>query len=91
MFNPDDILVSFDVVSLFTNVPLVETINIIANHIYQKKAKRPAFEKHIFKNLVKKATGGIFLYRGEYFRQVDGVTMGSPLGPTFSQLLSCVL
>ena len=84
VFNPDDILVSFDVVSLFTNVPLVETIDIIANHIYQNKAKRPPFEKHIFKELVKKATGGIFLYRGEYYRQVDGVTMGSPLGPTLA-------
>ena len=81
VFNPDDILVSFYVVSLFTIVPLVDTIDIIANHIYQNKAKRPQFEKHIFTELMKKATGGIFLYRGEYYRQVDIVTMGSPLGP----------
>ena len=30
------------------------------------------------------ATSGIFMYRDRYFRQVDGVTMGSPLGPTMA-------
>ena len=84
VFHPKDILVSFDVVSLFTNVPLAETIDIIADHIYQKPETKPPFEKSIFKELVKKATGGIFLYQGEYFRQIDGVTMGSPLGPTMA-------
>ena len=30
------------------------------------------------------ATSGIFMHRDRYFRQVDGVTMGSPLGPTMA-------
>ena len=30
----DDKLVSFDVVSLFTNIPLNETINIIADYVF---------------------------------------------------------
>ena len=30
-FKSNDILISFDIVSLFTNVPLSETINIIAD------------------------------------------------------------
>ena len=30
------------------------------------------------------ATSGIFMYRDRYFRQVDGVTMCSPLGPTMA-------
>ena len=33
---PGDKMVSFDVVSLFTNVPLIDTINLIANYIYSK-------------------------------------------------------
>ena len=35
-FNPNNqnTMVSFDVVSLFTNVPLVETIDIILNRLY---------------------------------------------------------
>ena len=32
----NDKLVSFDVVSLFTNIPLNETINIIADYVYPK-------------------------------------------------------
>ena len=30
---------------------------------------------------MKFATSGIFMYQGKYYRQIDGVTMGSPLGP----------
>ena len=33
-FNPNQMLVSFDVVSLFTNVPLTETIEIIAEKFF---------------------------------------------------------
>ena len=35
-FNPNQMLVSFDVVSSFTNVPLTETIEIIAEKIFSK-------------------------------------------------------
>ena len=37
-FNPNsqNTMVSFDVVSLFTNVPLVETIDIIINRLYDE-------------------------------------------------------
>ena len=30
------------------------------------------------------ATSGIFMHRDRCFRQVDGVTMSSPLGPTMA-------
>ena len=56
---------------------------IIANHIYGLDSK-PAFDKATFKHLLRLATSGIFLYRDRCFRQVDGVTMGSPLGPTMA-------
>ena len=83
IFKPNDILVSFDVVSLFTNVPLTETIDMIADDIYKSKNK-PNFEKEVFIELMKMATSGIFLYNGKYYKQIDGVTMGSPLGPTMA-------
>ena len=60
-FKPTDLLVSFDVVSLFTNVPLKETIQIIAEKIYQSKEK-PNFEKTTFIRLMEIATSGIFMY-----------------------------
>ena len=84
-FRPSDILVSFDVVSLFTNVPLNQTIDMIADHIYKQKSK-PAFDKATFKHLMNIATSGIFLYHDKHFRQVDE---GESPWPNHSQFLSC--
>ena len=44
---PGDKMVSLDVVSLFTNVPLIYTINIIADYIY-RSASPPPFSKNSF-------------------------------------------
>ena len=42
-------MISFDVVSLFTNVPLIETIDIISDYVYKSKS---AFSKLVFKELL---------------------------------------
>ena len=44
--------VSFDVKSLFTNVPLHRTINIVLDRIYNKKLIDTSFRKHTLKKLV---------------------------------------
>ena len=84
---PNHILVSFDVDSLFTNVPLKETIDICANYVYSNEnEKQPPFSKSIFIKLMEKATGGIFQFNGSFYKQCDGVTMGGPLGPTLANI-----
>ena len=80
---PRDKMVSFDVVSLFTNVPLIETINLIANYIYSRNDP-PHFSKTVFKNMMKIVTQGYFLHKDILYQQIDGVIMGSPLGPTLA-------
>ena len=45
-------------------------------------------EKHAFIKLMKLATQGMFLYNDEIFKQIDGVAMGSPLGPTLANFFS---
>ena len=87
---PGDKMVSFDVVSLFTNVPLIHTINIIADHVYRSSSP-PPFSKTVFKNMLKTATQGYFLYNDVLYQQVDGVIMGSPLGPTMANFFLAVL
>ena len=83
--SPHQIMVSFDVVSLFTNVPLEETINMIGNYIYKENnPSPPAFEKDVFVKLMRLATQGLFLYKDTLYKQIDGVTMGCPLGPTLA-------
>ena len=86
---PDDYCISFDVVSLFTNVPLEYTIEIITEELYKQSALRlntdkPPITKESFAEVLKAATGGIFSHRGVLFKQCDGVSMGNPLAPTLA-------
>ena len=83
--NPNMKVVSFDVVSLFTNIPLIETINIIANSLYDINSKKtPPFPKPAFIKLLTLASQGIFMYKDKIYKQTDGVAMGSPLGPSIA-------
>ena len=80
-------MVSFDVESLFTNIPLDETINICVDRLYTRKKKVRGLLKRHFKQLLTLATkSSCFLFNGVYYSQVDGVAMGSPLGPTLANL-----
>ena len=81
--SPGDNMVSFDVISLYTNVPLLETINMITDCLYSKSTP-PPFSKTVFKNMMKIATQGYFLFSDSLYQQIDGVIMGSPLGPTLA-------
>ena len=80
-----DWCMSFDVVSLFTNIPLNETINIIANDLHPGDAQIKS--KSGLVKILKCATGGIFSHRGKLFQQRDGVTMGNPLAPTLANYM----
>ena len=90
VFKPSDVLISFDVVSLFTNVPLKETISEIAEIVY-KSDSPPTFGKDVFIRLMEFATSGMFLYNDRLYKQTDGVTMGSPLGPTLANFCLGIL
>ena len=85
IFDKGDRIVSFDVVSLYTNIPLAETIALVVDELYSEKSKRvPPVPKQVFKHLLEEATGGMFIYKDKLMRQVDGVAMGSPLGPSLA-------
>ena len=85
--NAELFMVSFDVESLFTNIPLDETINICVDRLYSRKKKVRGLLKRHFKELLTLATkSSCFLFNGTYYSQVDGVAMGSPLGPTLANL-----
>ena len=47
---------------------------------------KPAFGKDVFKKLCMFATSGQFLFDDKMFKQIDGVSMGSPLAPTLANL-----
>ena len=85
--NVDHYMVSFDVESLFTNIPLDETIEICVKRLYKRKKKVKGLLKRHFKELLTLATkSSVFVFNGVYYSQIDGVAMGSPLGPTLANL-----
>ena len=88
--NPEFFMASFDIDSLFTNVPLDETIEISVKKLFGRKKKFKGFSRQQFKKLLSLAVkDSFFLFNGTYYEQVDGVAMGSPLGPTLANIFLC--
>ena len=50
-FKPSHVLVSYDVVSLFINIPLNETIDIVCNYVY-KQHSPPIYSKETYSYFV---------------------------------------
>ena len=79
-------LVSFDVKSLFTNVPLVKTIDLILKRIYDKHEKTTNIGRKKMKDLITLVNVS-FTFNNNIYQQKDGVAMGSPLGPVFARII----
>ena len=59
-FSPSSVfLCSFDISSLFTNVPLAETIEICADALYNDDSMAPSFPPNIFAELMQLATSSV--------------------------------
>jgi hypothetical protein len=84
---------SFDVVSLFTNIPLEETIDIIINIIFSDEDETfHGLTKSDMEILLKLAVIDVpFVFNKQYYMQKDGMAMGSPLGPYFANRLMSYL
>ena len=66
-------MISFDVVSLFTNVPLMKTIDIILDKIYKKKLVKTKIKRKQMKELLLLCTKEVqFSVNGEIYIQIDG-------------------
>ena len=76
-------IVSFDVQNLFGNIPTIRTIDIIINKAFpEKKRKFNGLTKRELKELlIACTTQAHFVFNEKYYDQIDGVPMGSPLGP----------
>ena len=64
-----------------------ETTNICVDLVFHKKKKVKGMLKHYFKQLLTLSVkSACFFFNNVYHKQVDGVAMGSPLGPTLANL-----
>ena len=81
-------LVSFDVVSLFTNIPLDEKISTCADFLYRgPSAVALPFPEEVFIELMGIATKSVsFSFNEIMYRQIEGVSMGSSLGPILANI-----
>ena len=83
-------MASHDVDSLFTNIPLDETINICTESIFNESDTVEDLNKSEFKELLSLSTKeSYFIFNGLLYIQIDGVAMGSPLGPTLANAFLC--
>ena len=92
--NDQDILVSYDVSLLFTDVPVNETIELLA----EKAFKDDWFNREYNLNITKPdlielfgiaTKNQLFQFQGNLYEQVDGVAMGSPLRPLMATTFMC--
>ena len=82
------IMCSYNAVSLFTNVPLHDTIEICKKTLYHHdEICPPTLSEREFEDLMYKVTSGVkFSFDDFMYQQRDGVAMGSPLGPVMADI-----
>jgi len=82
---PSNLMASLDVESLFTNVPVDTTIKIMIDTIYNSSSPL-SIPKQLLEQLLHICTkeSPFIDPQNQIFQQIDGVTMGSPLGVLFA-------
>ena len=86
--NSDLYMASLDVDALFTNIPLDETIDICVKKLFKTlDTLVKGISKNDFRDLLNLATKeSFFTFNNKFYIQVDGVAMGSPLGPILANI-----
>jgi hypothetical protein len=83
-------MISLEVESLFTSIPVHESIDLAVKTILEKKTNDSSFTKLEEKDLTQLfelcVTSMPFRFYEEIYQQIDGVSMGSPLAPAFADL-----
>ena len=79
-------LISFDVTSLFTNIPLEETVNITVDVIFENYTNVQFTRKELQKLFIIATSEAHFIFNNEIYDQIDGISMGSPLAPIQANL-----
>ena len=82
---------SFDVASLFTNIPLIETVTFLCKCI-ENEHLNIGLSTGDLKELILRCTLSFeFRFNNTIYRQIDGVAMDSPLGPILADIFMSML
>ena len=83
-------MASLDVNSLFTNIPLKETISVCCDSLFSNDAKVNNINGINFEKLLRAALqNNFFNFKGKIYKQIDRVAMESALGPTLANAFLC--
>ena len=82
----DKFLISFDVTSLFTNIPLSEAIDIAINLLFENSPDTKFTKRELRKRFRIATSETYFPFNGSIFDHIDGVAMGSQLAPVLVNL-----
>ena len=83
----DEECLSYDTESLFTNVPVHETIDYILQEVYVKEKLSKICSKLIMKRLLLKlTTENTFMLNSNFYKQIDDCAMDGPLSLIFSNI-----
>ena len=84
---PDEVIVSFDICSLYTNVPTEDAIKHCAKLLYSGRYPKPPVRKKTFFELAKLCNCNVIMltHKG-YYKQKDELAIGSPPDPQKHQI-----
>ena len=82
-------MVSFDVTSLYTNIPLIDTLNTIKDYVnnddqFTRKTAVPHDKFLDLVHLVLRTTW--YTFNSQFYQQTDGVAMGGPASSTTTEI-----
>ena len=82
-------IISYDVTSLFTSVPIKPTLDIIQQRLAkdQDLHKRTSMTIQQITSLLEFCLNSTsFMFQGQYYQQMEGAAMGSPLSPIIANI-----
>eukprot|EP01025_Chloroclados_australasicus_P052573 TRINITY_DN6132_c0_g1_i5.p1 TRINITY_DN6132_c0_g1~~TRINITY_DN6132_c0_g1_i5.p1 ORF type:complete len:422 (+),score=0.51 TRINITY_DN6132_c0_g1_i5:431-1696(+) len=85
----NEIMVNLDVVSMFSNIPAKEAIDIVVRQLKARPyilRETPLSIDQIQKLLVHTSTTVYFHFQGNFYEQVRGLPMGKPTSPAISNI-----
>ena len=92
ILDDDKVLDSYDVSSLFTEVPLDDTIDYVIEKIYTHNKLPQLSSKLLFKHLLCNVTKNTVLsFNGHLHKQIDGCGMANPLSPVLANIFNAKL
>ena len=85
----DEIMVSFDVTSLYLNIPIIDTLNIIKDYVNNDDqfTRKTAIPQDKFLDLVHLVlTTTWYTFNSQFYQQTDGITTGGPVSSITAEI-----